>query len=313
MQFRTGRLLPALCILLGGCASIPQSVLELEPDAAAVELTDTPFFAQERYQCGPAALATVLEFSGASVDVDDLIQSVYVPGRQGSFQVELLAATRMSGRLPYVIDGTLASLYKELSAGRPVLVLQNLGVQAIPRWHYAVVVGIDPIAEEITLRSGADRRRITPTKTFLHTRRRGGYWGMVALPPNELPAGVDRVRYFTAIAALEQTGRLSEAAAAWQTALNAWPGDRTATFGLANARSAAGELTGAEVLYRDLLAAERDPAVRNNLALVLARQGRIDEALQEIDRARAAAGDTALAAEIDTSRREILAMRSGSR
>ena len=290
--------MPALFVLLTGCASIPPSVSELPDTSPAIELDDTPFYPQERYQCGPAALTTVLAKSGAEVSLDDIVGKVYLPGRQGSLQVELLAATRTEGRLPYVIDGSLAAIWRELETGRPVLVLQNLGVEAIPRWHYAVVVGIDAERGEVVLRSGTDRRRVTRIRTFLHTWRRGGYWGMVVLVPGQLPTAPNRSRYFEAIAALEQAGRAvrdditrqegkagraEEAAWAWQTALREWPGDTVALFGLANAHLAKAEYAAAETAYRDLLERVPDlPAARNNLALALAAQEKFDTALEQI-------------------------------
>lgn len=269
--------------MLTGCASIPPSVSGLPVSGQAIELEETPFYPQERYQCGPAALTTVLAQSGAGSSLEDIVDKVYLPGRQGSLQVELQAATRNEGRLPYVIDGNLAAIWQELERGRPVLVLQNLGVAAIPRWHYAVVVGIDAERREVVLRSGTDRRRITPSRTFLHTWRRGGYWGMVVLAPGQLPASPNRSRYFEAVAALEQAGRAEEAAIAWQTALEHWPGDSVALFGLANSRLVLGDYQAAEESYRDLL--QREPGMvvaRNNLALALAEQGKYDAALQEI-------------------------------
>lgn len=276
------RLMPALLLLLSGCASIPQNVREL-PDDATIELDSTPFFPQERYQCGPAALTTVLVKSGARADLDRIVDEVYLPGREGSLQVELVAASRRYDRIPYVIDGTLRALHAELQAGRPVLVLQNLGVAAVPRWHYAVVAGIDVDAGNIILRSGTDRRRATPIMTFLRTWRRGDYWGFVVLRPEELPAVVDRERYLAAVSALEETGRTSAAATAWRTATSRWPGDRVVQFGLANAEFAFGRLEAAEAGYRALLATDAGfIAARNNLALVLADQGRLEEARQEI-------------------------------
>ena len=280
--------MPALFVLVTGCASVPPSVGELPYPEHAIELEDAPFHPQERYQCGPAALTTVLEKSGAAVSLDDIVEKVYLPGRQGSLQFELMAATRTEGRLPYTIDGSLTAVWRELEMGRPVLVLQNLGVAAIPRWHYAVVVGIDAGRGEVVLRSGTDRRRVTPIRAFLHTWRRGDDWGMVVLAPGELPAAVDRSRYFEAIAALEQAGRFEEAALAWRAALVNWPGDTTALFGLANAQFALQDFTAAEVSYRELL--QRDPglfAARNNLALVLSEQGKHGAALGEIESALA--------------------------
>jgi tetratricopeptide (TPR) repeat protein len=287
--------MPALFVLVAGCASVPPSVGELPYPERAIELEDVPFHPQERYQCGPAALTTVLEKSGAAVSLDDIVEKVYLPGRQGSLQFELMAATRTEGRLPYAIDGSLAAVWRELEMGRPVLVLQNLGVAAIPRWHYAVVVGIDAERGEIVLRSGTDRRRVTPIRTFLHTWRRGDYWGMVALVPGELPADADRSRYFEAVAALEQAGRFEAAALAWRAALGQWPDDTVALFGLANAQLALQDFAAAEASYRDLL--QRDPgllAARNNLALVLSGQGNHDAAMSEIESALAENRDPAL-------------------
>ncbi len=302
-----GRLLLALFVFLTGCASIPSGVRELAADARSIELTDVPFYAQERYQCGPAALATALDASGADVDLDDLVGRVYVPQRRGSFQVELLAATRTSDRIPYVIDGTLSALHAELAAGRPVIVLQNLGVGLIPKWHYAVVVGIDLQTDDVVLRSGVVRRRVTSLTTFLRTWRRSDYWAMVVLRPGELPARVDRGRYVEAVAALEQAGRAETAISSWEAALARWPDDPVALFGLANAALAAGRHADAEQRYRRLLDVQPGNAAgRNNLALALARQGRFAEALQEIERALATNSDPAIAAELEKTRADIL-------
>jgi tetratricopeptide (TPR) repeat protein len=279
------RLLPALFMLLSGCASIPDNVRSL-PGDASLELEGTPFFPQERYECGPAALTTTLVASGANASLDDIVGAVFLPGRAGSLQIELVAAARQYDRLPYVIDGTLTAIQGELEAGRPVLVLQNLGVAVIPRWHYAVVVGLDAEAGIVVLRSGTERRRKTPLMTFLRTWRRGDYWGIVLLRPEELPAAVDRQRYLSTITALDETGRHEAAAIAWRTAVTRWPTDTVALFGLANAEYSLGDRAAAAAGYRVLLDVDAGhAAARNNLAWVLAEQGRFEEARQEIAKA----------------------------
>jgi hypothetical protein len=67
--------MPALFFLCAGCAPIPESVSKL-PDGTFIELDQTPFYPQERYQCGPAALTTVLTMSGADVRLDDMVGKV---------------------------------------------------------------------------------------------------------------------------------------------------------------------------------------------------------------------------------------------
>lgn len=305
-----GRLLPGLLVLLVGCTSLPDTVRDLPASAGPVELAATPFYPQEAFQCGPAALATALAASHVDVSIDDIVAKVYLPGREGSLQVEMLAAARTEGRLPYVIDGELRALHAELDAGRPVVVLQNLGIAAIPRWHFAVVVGIDPMRAEVVLRSGTERRRVTPVSTFLRTWRRSDYWGFVVLPPDRLPENVDRGRYFGAIAAVEQAAPEGVAERAWQTALARWPDDPTALFGLGNVELNAGDFAGAAASYRTLLDANSEVTVaRNNLALALAELGQEQEALREIERALEENGDPLLQVELEDTRAAILAGR----
>lgn len=124
---------------LSGCAVGPEHRV-LCAAGMPVELVEVPFFPQEPYQCGPAALATVLVHSGVDVTAEQLVSRVYVPDRQESLQAEILSATRSHGRVPYVMPKTLAPILTELRAGHPVLLLQNLGIDRWPVWHYAAAV-----------------------------------------------------------------------------------------------------------------------------------------------------------------------------
>lgn len=274
-------------------------MVELEPGTASLELVDTPFYPQEQFQCGPAVLATALTSSGIAVEPDDLVERVYLPGRQGSLQVEMLGATRMSGRIPYRVDGRLQAVRDELAAGRPVVVLQNLGVAAIPKWHYAVVVGIDTDRGEIVLRSGVDKRRVSSISTFLRTWRRSNYWGFVVLRPDVLPTNVDRERYLAAVADMQKVGQREAAATAWNAALETWPGDPVSLFGLGNLELAAGGNVEAEDHFRAVIALNTESvAARNNLAIALARQSLFDEARREIALALDNNDDPTLEAEL---------------
>jgi hypothetical protein len=273
----------AVAFALFGCTSAPQ----LPPGAAAVELTAVPFFPQTEYQCGPAALATVLAHAGAAVDADDLVREVYAPGLRGSLQPELLGAARRHGFIPYVIEPEPGALAAELAARRPVLVLQNLGLDRVPVWHYAVVVGI--AGDEVILRSGTEERRLERSARFLRSWERGSNWAFVALPPGELPATATAGAYVRALAGAEPLLDATAAERSYRAALERWPSDELVLFAAAGQRYAAGDLAGATALYRRLLAAApQHAAARNNLANVLAERGCHAAALTEARAALAA-------------------------
>jgi hypothetical protein len=268
-----------------------------------VELTRVPFFPQTDYQCGPAALATVLANAGASVTPDELVPEVYVEGLRGSLQAELLAATRRHGLIPYVLAPSSAALLAEVSAGQPVLVLQNLGWPRVPVWHYAVVVGYDAERDAIVLRSGTEQRRLERSSRFLRSWQRGEQWAFVAVEPGSLPATAEPDVYARAVVDAERLIPAHGADAAFAAALERWPDDELVLFSAANRRLRARDTAAAVTLYRRLL--ELDPAhaaARNNLANALADEGCYAQALVEARAARSAvAPGDALFAAIDDS------------
>ncbi|HET9024208.1 MAG TPA: PA2778 family cysteine peptidase, partial [Burkholderiaceae bacterium] len=181
--------------------------------AQRAELTQVPFFPQQEYQCGPAALAMALAADGAAVTADALVPQVYLPAREGSLQAEMLATARRHGRLAVVLPPRLDAVLAEVSAGRPVVVLQNLSLPIAPRWHYAVVVGFDLAQGNLVLRSGSTFRQVLPLAVFERTWARSGHWAMVAGAPGALPASPDDASLLAASAALERVDPRAAASA----------------------------------------------------------------------------------------------------
>ena len=286
-RWRSWRLLLGLAALNVGCAGHVDGLIgELDDRVAPVELTEVPFHSQVTDQCGPAALASVLNDAGVLVSPDDLKSRVYLPERRGSLQLELVAATRHFGRVPYEIDPSLHALVAELDAGRPVLVLQNLGTDAFPVWHYAVVVGYLAPEQRFVLRSGDQQRHELSARRFARTWQRGDFWAIVALVPGELPAVPEEKRYLQAVAAFEPVADLADVATAYHAATEQWSQSRLAWLGLGNASFSDRELADAGDAYRKAL--EIDPGdaiVLNNLAHIYLELGCRNDALEAIDAA----------------------------
>lgn len=285
-------------ILLIGCSSARQTrALLQQPPAqlpAATELADTPFIPQQRYQCGPAALATVLQARAIPVTAQELVDAVYIPALQGSLPEEMAAAARRHGLLVYRLQPALADLLTEIAQGNPVLVYQNLGLSWLPNGHFAVAIGYSLPDNELILRSGTTRRWRTTLASFERSWSRGDYWALVILPPGELPASARLSGYLRASRDLEQTAGSERALPAYLAATMRWPDEPLPWLTLGNSYYACSDYVAAEQAFRQATRlAPHTPEGWNNLAYALLQNDCPRLALEAARCAADIAGDDA--------------------
>jgi len=276
------------CLLcMHGCTTAYQSrqILADMPEdlPPAVELSATPFFAQTEHQCGPAALATLLQSHNVDVTPETLSTQMYIPERKGSLQIELAVAARRHGMLPYPLDPALNDLLVELAAGNPVLVMQNLGFGWWPQWHYAVVIGYDIANNELLLRSGTTRRWQTTFAAFVNTWKRADKWGLVIVPVGTIPATASISTYLKTAYAFEETGLYVQALDSYRAATRQWPEDISAWITLGNMEYKAGNNDKAVAALLNASSLSPETVMTwNNLAYALHANGCPAQALQSL-------------------------------
>ena len=295
--------------LLSGCAIIlPQfEAIRVEwPNglASKAELDAVPFFPQEDFQCGPAALATALAFRGVPVRPEDLIARVYLPDRRGSLQIEMLAASRSYGLVSMQLAPRFEDVLREVQAGNPVIVLQDYGMWPVSYWHYAVVVGFDRETSKVVLRSGEKRRLEIPFPVFEYTWKESRYWAVVTMPPDRIPSTATEDQWLAAVAAMERVSGRDAARTAYASAMHRWPDSLNTAVGLSNVLYEDHNFPAAESVLRAANARHpKSPVILNNLAQVVSDQRRHGEALLLIDEAIALGGPFSAAAQ--TTREQI--------
>jgi predicted double-glycine peptidase len=300
-----------VALWLAGCATPTLQLAALQAQwpidlPLQAQISKVPFIAQEDYQCGPAALAMVAQHAGVQRDMATWVEQVYVPARQGALQTEMLAASRRNGLPAYTLAPRVDALLREVAAGNPVLVLQNLAFGWSPVWHYAVVIGFDQAQGTVTLHSGRMAHMPMSLTTFERTWARADRWAIVALAPQQLPATAQADAYVASVVALE---RVQPAAAqtAYATALQTWPTHRIALLGAGNSAYTLGQLGAAQQAYRAATQAyPQDGDAWNNLAQVLLDGGQHRAALEAVQRAVAVGGSRA--AQYRTLEQEIKAL-----
>ncbi|AKJ29996.1 hypothetical protein AAW51_3305 [Caldimonas brevitalea] len=274
---------------MGGCASQSRSLLRGQGAQGLprrVELSQTPFFPQDqRFLCGPESLAAVLHVAGFPVTPAQLVPQVYLPGRQGSLQLEMLAAARRQGALPVVLPPQLRALCEEVAAGNPVVVLQNLGLAFAPTWHYVVVVGYDLDAETVLLRSGREARQAMRLRTFEHTWARAHSWAFAAVAPGRLPATASEAEVTRALVAFERVARPAQATEAYAAASQRWPNSLTLALGRGNTLYAAGRKAEAAEVFGAAARRLRHPAAWINLGEVELELGHTEQAREAAQQA----------------------------
>jgi len=102
-----------------------------------------PFVMQDSQYCGPASLSSVLSHYGDPLDQKTIGKAVYSPKLQGALITDLENYARGRGFETKLGRGRPADIKDFVSAGRPVIVLVDLGFWVVSKPHYLVVYGYD--------------------------------------------------------------------------------------------------------------------------------------------------------------------------
>ena len=268
---------------LAACGNVDRPTLKMNVGRLApeVSLLAVPFHPQaERDDCGPAALAMMLGWSGINTTPAKVAPTVYTPGRKGTLQTDIIQASRRAGRLALPVR-SLEDLLAELDDGNPVLVLQNLGLHRWPVWHYAVAMGYDLESQTLFLHSGRTARFETRFSDFVASWQSSERWGLTVTRPDSLPSTVEQGSSVEAANGLEQAGQREAAARAYGAILERWPDSLAALMGFGNARYASNDVEAARKAFRQAVTLHPDAAEAwNNLAVTLSEEGRHEVAME---------------------------------
>lgn len=275
--------------LLSGCATPVQTQqLRLSPPSipAAHNISQVPFFPQADFYCGPTTLAEVLNYYGMTLTPEQIAPEVFIPGLEGSLQIEMAAAARSKGLLAYVEKGDISQLLELVSDDIPIIILQNLSISWFPSWHYALVKGYDLNREEVIMHSGPYQDYRTDFELLERTWQRGKFWLLAIVPPNRTSPHFNQFIYTRTAQELIETQNETAGIRALISATTQWPDYWLPYFLLGNYFLDTDLSKAISWYQKGLSYAEDKASYLNNYAFALLRSNCIEQAREHIEHAR---------------------------
>lgn len=214
-------------VLISGCQTTPQAdalrTAALLDVAKQKIIEGVPFYPQQEFYCGPTTLSEVFNYHGKMTEANEIAPKLFIPGKEGSLQLEMISATRQYGFLPYSQRGTIEQIIRLVEEDIPVIVFQNLSIQLIPQWHYAVVIGYDLSQRQLTLHTGLTPNHTMSFELFEKTWARANYWLLAPLPESKTSDQLIPFTYISAAYNMLEVGDKSIALNNLVAATNQWP------------------------------------------------------------------------------------------
>ncbi|MBI2400120.1 MAG: C39 family peptidase [Deltaproteobacteria bacterium] len=167
----------AACLL--GCAGHVDAV---KPESAGLYIEGVPFFPQDEYMCGPAALASVIGYYGSSSGMKDVAVEVYSEKLKGTLPMDLLLYAKAKGFEAKYYKGSMNGLKESLTRGEPLILFLNLGYSFYPVGHYIVAVGMDQVAGVVFAHSGTEKEQAFTMKELEKSWAKTGYSTLLVRP-----------------------------------------------------------------------------------------------------------------------------------
>lgn len=170
-----------LLLILGACSTSGKWRGGFGSDEDAYRIIENvPFYAQESYQCGPSAMAGVLNFYGKNVTPQQVGDEIFSKEFRGTLSIDMVFYARSRGLNAQWYSGDAEDLRKKIDGNQPLIAMVDLGAGPVQRPHYLVVVGYGP--GSVIVNSGQRQHQSVSWKRFLKQWERTKMWTLLVHP-----------------------------------------------------------------------------------------------------------------------------------
>ncbi|NWG04493.1 MAG: peptidase C39 family protein [Syntrophaceae bacterium] len=139
-----------------------------------------PFYPLEDFQCGPASLASVLNFWGIPVTPEEIAIDIYSPSARGTLNLDMQLYPEKKGMKATQYQGSIEDIRNKIDSGYPIIALVDLGLLIYQQNHFMVIMGYDE--NSIIAHSGKERSKTIALKKFIKTWEKTNFWTLWIRP-----------------------------------------------------------------------------------------------------------------------------------
>ncbi|MBI5588547.1 MAG: C39 family peptidase [Deltaproteobacteria bacterium] len=174
-----------MCLLAVSCSGPGRSALLKDSSAAMAAgsyIKGVPFFPQNEYMCGPAALASVVGYWGEKAGMRDVEKEVYEEKLKGTLPLDLFIYAKEKGFDAVYYKGSMADLREKIRGGTPLILFLNLGYEIYPVGHYIVAIGYDDKSKAVIAHSGMTEEDVFTYDELLKSWGKTGFSTLLVRP-----------------------------------------------------------------------------------------------------------------------------------
>lgn len=169
----------ALLLFLFFCSCMTPPRIPSIQETQLIE--NVPFYPQGKNQCGPASLASVLNYWGVALSPKEISDAIWSPGARGTLDLDMVMYARRKGFNARQYAGSVDDLIRSIQQKIPLIVLVDEGFWIYQRDHFMVVIGYR--TEGPIVHSGTKARHPIPWSDFLRSWEKTKFWTLRINPP----------------------------------------------------------------------------------------------------------------------------------
>ena len=173
-----------LTLLVTGCARKKTKFVEIKPglETRGFYIEGVPFYQKSEPTCGPATLASILDFYGHRESVERITEKIVAPVPGDTLPDDMEKFARSIGFKTESHSGSLGELKAYIRNRTPVICMLDVGFGLDHKPYYISVVGYDDINEVMIVHNCLEQNSVITYHEFNKQWVRAGYWMLVIEP-----------------------------------------------------------------------------------------------------------------------------------